>query len=129
MRPSMYTGEPFFRYSPAISAVLPKNATRCHSVCSCFSPLLSFHVSVVATLMFVTASPLGRYRTSGSLPRFPMSITLLTEAMSGLPCNQLKHIFFVKPRAVHLEVYPVLRGNHPRLTHASDRAQTRHQRL
>jgi hypothetical protein len=34
---------------------------RCHSVNSFFSPLvLSFQLSVVATLILVTASPLGR---------------------------------------------------------------------
>src|SRR5580765_1671074 len=56
---------------------------RCHSVASFFSPLaLSFHVSVVATRMLVTASPLGRYLVSGSAPRLPTMITLLIDAMS-----------------------------------------------
>src|SRR5690242_7279419 len=56
---------------------------RCHSVASFISPLaLSFHLSVVATRMLVTASPLGRYFVSGSAPRLPTMITLLTDAMS-----------------------------------------------
>jgi len=48
------------RYWPAISASLPKNTTRCHSVASRFSPLaLSRQVSVVARVMLQIASPLG----------------------------------------------------------------------
>src|SRR3569623_1005217 len=43
--PSIYTCEPFFKYSPAISARLRYSTTRCHSVASRFSPLaLSFQV-------------------------------------------------------------------------------------
>jgi len=65
---------------------LPKNATRCHSVFSCFSPEpLSFHVSVVAMEMFVTAPPSGMYRVSGSRPRLPTRMTLFTDAMSASP--------------------------------------------
>src|SRR3954470_20105067 len=83
MRPSTYTCEPFFRNSPATSARRPKKAMRCHSVASFISPLaLSFHLSVVATRMLVTASPLGRYLVSGSAPRLPTMITLFTDAMS-----------------------------------------------
>ena len=43
--------------SPAISAWRPNKTTRCHSVRSCFSPLLSFHCSLVAMFKLVTASP------------------------------------------------------------------------
>ncbi len=52
--------EPFFRYSPAISARRRNITTRCHSVFSCCSPVfLSFQVSDVATVMLHTAPPLG----------------------------------------------------------------------
>src|SRR5450432_3981683 len=54
----------------------------CHSVFSCFSPALSFHVSVVAMRILVTASPPVVYRVSGSLPRLPTRITLFTDAIA-----------------------------------------------
>jgi len=38
IRPSIYTDEPFFKYSFTISASRPKNDTRCHSVSSFISP-------------------------------------------------------------------------------------------
>jgi len=58
--PSTYTGRPFFRYSPAISARRPKNTTRCHSVASRISPLaLSFQRSLVAIVTLVMAAPSG----------------------------------------------------------------------
>jgi hypothetical protein len=58
IEPSMYTCRPFFRYSPAISASLPKNFTRCHSVRSCSSPVcLSFQFSDVARLTEHIAVP------------------------------------------------------------------------
>jgi hypothetical protein len=48
-----------------------------------FSPVaLSFQLSVVATVMLVIASPLGMYRISGSRPRLPTMMTLLTDAIS-----------------------------------------------
>src|SRR5688572_11780127 len=62
---------------------------RCHSVCSFVSPLaLSRHFSVVAMRMLQTASPLGRKRVSGSAPRLPIRMTLLTEAMEVLPVEE-----------------------------------------
>src|SRR5437763_7374740 len=51
---------------------------RCHSVRSCFCPCLSVQFSLVAMVKFATACPLGVYRTSGSLPRLPIRMTLLT---------------------------------------------------
>ena len=42
---------------------------------------LSFQTSVVAMRILATASPLGRYRVSGSAPRLPIRITLFTEAI------------------------------------------------
>src|SRR5882724_3323342 len=77
-RPSMYTCLPLERYSPQFSAVFPHTTTRCHSVRSCFWPDLSVHASFVATVKFATACPLGVYRTSGSRPRLPIRMTLLT---------------------------------------------------
>src|SRR6267378_2187829 len=77
-RPSTKTWRPLERYSPQFSAALPHTTTRCHSVRSCFWPALSVHASLVATVKFATACPLGVYRTSGSRPRLPTRMTLLT---------------------------------------------------
>src|SRR3954466_4772089 len=77
-RPSTKTWRPLERYSPQASAALPQTTTRCHSVRSCFWPALSVQASFVATVKFATAAPLGVYRTSGSRPRLPMRMTLLT---------------------------------------------------
>src|SRR5882672_10762733 len=74
----MKTWRPLERYSPQFSADLPQTTTRCHSVRSCFWPALSVHASLVATVKFATACPLGVYRTSGSRPRLPTRMTLLT---------------------------------------------------
>src|SRR5256885_15644587 len=96
MRPSTYTCEPFFRYSPAISASRPKKAIRCHSVASFISPLaLSFQRPVVASRMLLTASPLGRYLVSGSAPRLLTRITLFTDAISSLSSKQFAHAALV----------------------------------
>src|ERR1700682_5184880 len=86
-RPSMYTLLPFFRYSPAISASRCQTTTLCHSVRSCHSPPLSLNRSLVASVSFATGVPLGVYFTSGSFPRFPIRMTLLTLfGMSAAPC-------------------------------------------
>ena len=74
----MYTCEPFFRYSPAISARRPNIATVCHSVCSFISPLcLSFQLSLVAMRRLQTVVPEGMALVSGSWPRLPIRMTLL----------------------------------------------------
>ncbi len=53
-------------------------------MCSRGSPLcLSFHLSVVASVTLATWSPLGKERISGSRPRLPTRMTLLTEAMAS----------------------------------------------
>src|SRR5947209_20338278 len=49
----------------------------CHSVRSCFSPLLSVKRSSVARVNLVTVWPPGVERTSGSFPRRPTRMTLL----------------------------------------------------
>src|SRR5271165_153322 len=67
--------EPLCRFSPTISARRPKVFTANHSVCSCSSPSLSFHRSVVATENCAMAIPCWLYLISGSLPRFPINIT------------------------------------------------------
>jgi hypothetical protein len=87
--PSTYTCEPLRRYWPTISARRPLKTTRCHSVASRISPVcLSFHLSVVAIVTLATWSPLGNVRISGSRPRLPTMMTLLTDAMVvSLPCK------------------------------------------
>src|SRR3954471_9815571 len=56
--------------------------TRCHSVRSWRLPSLSFQFSEVATRMFTTSPPLLSERLSGSSPRLPTRITLLTPAIA-----------------------------------------------
>src|SRR5450631_1684571 len=53
----------------------------CHSVRSCFAPEASFHAVVVASEKRASDVPCGVVRISGSFPRFPIRITLLTLAM------------------------------------------------
>src|SRR5215813_10120495 len=83
-RPSTYTFPPFLRYSPAISASRCQSTTLCHSVRSCHSPPLSLKRSLVASVILATAVPLGVYLISGSFPRLPIRITLLTLFMISL---------------------------------------------
>src|SRR3954470_10403298 len=49
---------------------------RCHSVFSCFAPAASFHDRLVASENVATRLPPVVDRTSGSLPRFPIRVTL-----------------------------------------------------
>src|SRR3981189_1405228 len=84
-RPSMYTGPPFFRYSPAISASRCQSTTLCHSVLSCHCPSLPLNLELVATVIFATGVPCGVNFTSGSLPRFPIRMTLFTLFMGAAP--------------------------------------------
>src|SRR5512140_318434 len=72
---------PLARYFEQCSACSPQTFTRCHSVRSCFCPLLSFHTSLVARLRLHTGRLLGVYFSSGSAPRFPTRMTLLTLPM------------------------------------------------
>src|SRR5256885_10495238 len=49
---------------------------RCHSVFSCFAPAASFQERLVARENVATRFPPDVDRTSGSFPRFPISMTL-----------------------------------------------------
>src|SRR5215217_770975 len=82
----MYTFDPFLRYCSATRARFSlKITTLCHSVFSLRSPVaLSFHDSEVAILRLTTGSPEFRRRTSGSLPRLPIRMTLFTLPAIGL---------------------------------------------
>src|SRR3977135_2545778 len=68
-------------YFPARSAswapLLFQQITRCHSVFSCFSPPCPVHCRLVARDNVATREPLLVLRTSGSAPKFPISMTLL----------------------------------------------------
>src|SRR5580704_5098857 len=88
MRPSMQIRDPFFRYCCAISACLPQTTILCHSVRFCRSPLLSLNVSSVASEKLHTAWPPLVYRVSGSLPKRPTKITLLTDISCCLQLSQ-----------------------------------------
>ncbi|HEX8799964.1 MAG TPA: hypothetical protein VF772_15200, partial [Terriglobales bacterium] len=52
---------------------LPKALMLNHAVCSCGSPALFFHRSVLAMVKVAMAVPPGMYFISGSLPRYPIS--------------------------------------------------------
>ncbi len=93
------------------SAILPKLSlkieTLCHSVRSLRSPVLrSRQLSVVATEKETTRSPEGKVRTSGSRPKLPMRITLLT-----LP-------------AISLSFTPALASRTGSFEHRENRART-----
>ena len=72
---------PFLRNLSATSARRSLKMTiRCHSVFSRRSPeALSVQLSLVARVMLTILPPLWVFRTSGSLPRLPTSVTLFTE--------------------------------------------------
>src|SRR5688572_17569712 len=119
-RPSTYTCEPFFRYSPAISASLPRNTIRCHSVSSFFSPLaLSFHWKDVATDTLVSAAPSGMYRVSGSRPRLPTRMTLFTDAMSHLSSYQFAYFALIPLPGDYFQVRDALARQYLGLAHAA----------
>src|SRR6266567_8540032 len=81
MRPSIKTSEPFFRYCWAISACLAHTTILCHSVRFWRSPLRSLKLSSVAREKLQTAWPAPVYLVSGSLPKRPTRITLLTDML------------------------------------------------
>src|SRR5262249_32529988 len=62
----------------------------CHSVRSCLAPEASFHAVVVASEKRASVVPCGVVRISGSLPRFPIRMTLLTLAMCSPSFQVLK---------------------------------------
>src|SRR6058998_4244008 len=70
----------YFSARSASWAPLPllfQQITRCHSVFSCFSPPCPVHCRLVARDTVATREPLLVLRTSGSAPKFPISMTLL----------------------------------------------------
>src|SRR6202451_2259690 len=83
----MKTFEPFLRYCSAIRHRFSlKMTTRCHSVFSLRSPVvLSFQDSEVASRRFATGRPSWVRRISGSAPRLPIKITLLT--LPAMTCS------------------------------------------
>src|SRR4051812_2087139 len=80
MRPSTYSLSPFLTYFSTMSASCEffvfHTTQRCHSVFSCFAPPASFHERLVASEKVATRFPPVVDRTSGSFPRFPISVTL-----------------------------------------------------
>src|SRR3989475_9667948 len=71
---------PFFMSFSARSAswapLLFQQITRCHSVFSSFIPPCPVHCRLVAKERFAPREPLFVLRTSGSAPKFPISMTL-----------------------------------------------------
>src|SRR5918999_1629578 len=80
----------------------------CHSVLSCRLPSRSFHCSDVAIEKFATALPVWVKRTSGSLPRLPMRITLLTDMLT---LHSVKLIIPAQKVKLNLTL-PIRRVNH-----------------
>src|SRR5205809_2897966 len=67
----------FSARSASWAPLLFQQITRCHSVFSCFSPPCPVHCRLVARDTVATREPLLVLRTSGSAPKFPISMTLL----------------------------------------------------
>src|SRR6266496_1645752 len=67
----------FSARSASWNPLLFQHTTRCHSVFSCFSPPCPVHCRLVASETVATREPLLVLRTSGSAPKFPISMTLL----------------------------------------------------
>src|SRR5436309_3263806 len=67
----------FSARSASWAPLLFQQITRCHSVFSCFSPPCPVHCRLVAKDRVATREPLLVLRTSGSAPKFPISMTLL----------------------------------------------------
>src|ERR1041385_7430805 len=82
MEPSMYTSEPLRRYCPQISARRDQATMCCHSVRSCFLPLLSVNFSSVAMVNLATVVPPGVDLISGSFPRRPTRMSFFFIAAS-----------------------------------------------
>src|SRR5216684_2550486 len=75
------------KYSLQLSAALPKTTMWCQSVRSWRWPCLSVYASSVATEKLATGCPLvGRCRNSGSWPRWPMRVTLLSDILLSSFC-------------------------------------------
>src|SRR3990167_5339390 len=95
--------EPFFRYCSATFTRLSlKITTRCHSVRSFFSPLArSRQDSEVARLRLATRSPELRVRISGSLPRLPTRMTLLTLPAMEMLLHHARRSLPLKTKSDH----------------------------
>src|SRR5437879_7347766 len=65
----------FSARSASWAPLLFQQITRCHSVFSCFSPPCPVHCRLVASDSVATREPLAVLRTSGSAPKFPISLT------------------------------------------------------
>src|SRR5215831_10547060 len=89
MRPSTYSLSPFLTYFSTMSASCElfvfHTTQRCHSVFSCFAPDASFHCRLVASENVATRLPPVVERTSGSFPRFPISVTLFRLLLTAPP--------------------------------------------
>src|ERR671932_2841719 len=62
--------------SASCDVLVFQTTQRCHSVFSCRAPLASFQERLVASENVATRLPPVVERTSGSLPRFPIKLTL-----------------------------------------------------
>src|SRR6185503_9341387 len=71
--------------SARFEPLLFQSMTRCHSVFSCFSPAVDFHWRLVARESVATRPPFEVLRTSGSVPRLPINVTLLRLRLMGCP--------------------------------------------
>src|SRR5260370_19498870 len=67
----------FSARSASWAPLLFQQMTRCHSVFSCFSPPCPVHCRLVARDTVATRDPVLVLRTSGSAPKFPISMILL----------------------------------------------------
>src|ERR1051326_3812656 len=98
MRPSTYSLSPFFTYRSTMSAscelLVFHTTQRCHSVFSCFAPAASFHDRLVASENVATRLPPVVDRTSGSFPKFPISVTLFRLLLTVPPPGEM----WVHPR-------------------------------
>src|SRR5690349_16534537 len=94
MRPSTYSLSPFFTYFSTMSASCDvfvfQTTQRCHSVFSCFDPDASFHDRLVASENVATRLPPVVDRTSGSLPRFPIRMTLFKLLLTLPPGERVR---------------------------------------
>src|ERR1041385_8094778 len=87
---------------------------RCHSVFSCFDPAASFHERLVASEKVATRLPPVVERTSGSCPRFPISMTLFKLRLTASSWRERFGSRRACYRPIHVEPPPIQRG--PTLT-------------
>src|SRR5436190_19574580 len=93
----------------------------CHSVRSCFSPLLSVKRSSVAMLNFTTLVPPGVERISGSFPRRPTRITLLIMvrfSKSNFKSKRGALVVFLQDVEKHGEVVTDAAADHAKMPHS-----------